>query len=1324
MDKRARSPSPPEPADDIDTLRKEATRADGVLKWVTIVDGLPAGAQDADRNTLFHYVIKWKDTDLTPADNTVLNERKELLRAELAREDHEKAVSGRRAPNETLKSQYMAPNFASTIRSRFRWGVIGAPRSTTEEKSQSSITLRCYRKRGNDTVAGEARAGATVVTPPTAAGAGTAASAAAAAGASGTSAAARQAAAAPDSDGGGDARASTVTGPVDDTDSTDEFESFDFSASDSESQPYPWLGDDAATAKWTEGEKKRIIQDVTELKSWWDTRKDDDVLSGLLGSDLPYNVPQLDPHEDLPPGTVVALSAPTGTDGAAAPGGRLCASTHFDDSVILSRVVPTRPKKLIAGDEPAPDDTWKRVLVAWTGLATVVVRGCAAPPRCGSVLLASPKGDGTAVVAPGPSDKRVDSADFQRRVLGFVWDLNPQHPGAVKLRQRCARQHEFVVEICVDVPKVWHDDELAVLERVERCRAAAHKAETHANRAAASEGNAASHAAKARRVLDEQKRRLGHGGARSFLVQAALVLAWCTLSIGLYTRPGTTTPPTNCGHFTRQPHWTTTMDDRASSVGEKLREHGRVAIVGGGGTGKSSTAVAYVLRYSTAYSRGTFWINAETPDTARASYAEIARLLRLDIGERDAADEVQSWLTDDKEPGRWLLVFDNVEDLDTLSRENLRPGDAALKRGDVIITARLEPTNASTWPKAQTIETRLLEVEDAATVFLRAALGRRDVLFNEWSGTVASTERDAVLEIVGPSTLNRLPIALTHVGWLYADSVVGDSTLSFAKLRDSLQKEIATAQHETFLGGQVDTHVIQFATWKMQLERLSSDARDVMRALSVMAPDDVPKSMLERMFSAAERPQAVDAAVPALFGLRLVTSDEANRSLWSVHRLVQAAVRRWMTHADKVGTLRNVTANLTPMLPEWSQYSEQFAAAREQGAMYAHHAAAALGHAAVIQRLPHALIDRSALLAFQRLACRLAEYYVGTERAMPAVHLSEQCVDGLRQQRDSKGNATLDALVSPISDLEFAAALSARVEALYVSRLASSNAAALSEVLQIAPIVEDIRRRELRDNHTDLARAINNNGVLAYRGGNNDADIEAAQHKLQEAVAMRLRVSEEPNRDTVTYMTNLATILQKRGLHEDWTAVTKRAHDMAVRLPHSMPAVAWAHRAMAVNLALAPGDAASQATQSAAAHRHMDQAVSLSAAIFGDGVDQAEFLLQAAELRLHDNDTVRGIEAAQKALDMVSSQQPDPAVISATMRAHFVLTIAATKARDARSHLESMRGLFEDTASESLHFKYFDNLTTKAREKVEEAWGSSATGAELDVSRPPLARVR
>ncbi|MBV9232235.1 MAG: helix-turn-helix domain-containing protein, partial [Chloroflexi bacterium] len=119
------------------------------------------------------------------------------------------------------------------------------------------------------------------------------------------------------------------------------------------------------------------------------------------------------------------------------------------------------------------------------------------------------------------------------------------------------------------------------------------------------------------------------------------------------------------------------------------------ALSGLGGIGKTQTALEYAYRYGNDYA-AVFWISAETYESIVSSFVAIAELLNLPEKQDKEQDRVLAavlrWLT---AHNAWLIIFDNVEDL-----EVVKAALPASRCGSLLFTSRRKALDFS----AQTLD--------------------------------------------------------------------------------------------------------------------------------------------------------------------------------------------------------------------------------------------------------------------------------------------------------------------------------------------------------------------------------------------------------------------------------------------------------------------------------------------------------------------------------------------------------------------------------------------------------------------------------------------
>src|SRR5262249_48193192 len=115
-------------------------------------------------------------------------------------------------------------------------------------------------------------------------------------------------------------------------------------------------------------------------------------------------------------------------------------------------------------------------------------------------------------------------------------------------------------------------------------------------------------------------------------------------------------------------------------VHDALATHGRVALSGIGGSGKTQTAVEYAYRHLHEYGYA-FWTSAASFDSLLSGYAMLAGLIELpEAGSSDAAAAFKRWLSANP---NWLLILDNADDV-KMASEFAPPGS----NGRVLLTTQ------------------------------------------------------------------------------------------------------------------------------------------------------------------------------------------------------------------------------------------------------------------------------------------------------------------------------------------------------------------------------------------------------------------------------------------------------------------------------------------------------------------------------------------------------------------------------------------------------------------------------------------------------------
>ena len=152
-------------------------------------------------------------------------------------------------------------------------------------------------------------------------------------------------------------------------------------------------------------------------------------------------------------------------------------------------------------------------------------------------------------------------------------------------------------------------------------------------------------------------------------------------------------------------------------ISSLLQEHKIVLLSGPPGTGKTSIASEYIQRYGYRY-KVVFWLSGqagENKDNDIVTLNEIAKCLKASKTTFDPKNAIADFTTllEKQKNVPWLGIFDNVSDLEVISR--LFPDNC--RRGDILLTGWLK----STGPLGVTIKVNPMESEDALSLLFRCA---------------------------------------------------------------------------------------------------------------------------------------------------------------------------------------------------------------------------------------------------------------------------------------------------------------------------------------------------------------------------------------------------------------------------------------------------------------------------------------------------------------------------------------------------------------------------------------------------------------------------
>ncbi|KAM3072468.1 hypothetical protein ACMFMG_009268 [Clarireedia jacksonii] len=319
----------------------------------------------------------------------------------------------------------------------------------------------------------------------------------------------------------------------------------------------------------------------------------------------------------------------------------------------------------------------------------------------------------------------------------------------------------------------------------------------------------------------------------------------------------------------------------------------KVAVTGLGGIGKTQLVLELVYRIRDRYKDClVIWIPATNAESLHQAYREVARQLKIPGSNEDKADAkklVQGYLSKES-AGRWLLVFDNADDVNmwiTVSGSGSGRLIDCLPRseqGCIVFTTRDRKT------AVKLAHQNIVEVpemgEDVAIQLLQKCLVDPD-LVNNRPDTIALLKE-----------LTYLPLAIVQAAaYINENRIVFADYLSLLTeqeddIIDLLSEEFEDDSRYDNIKNPVAT------TWLISFEQIRYRdplAADYLSFIACIDPKDIPQSLLP---VGESRKKEIDA-IGTLDAYSFIIKRVADQAL-DLHRLVHLATRNWLKQNDLI----------------------------------------------------------------------------------------------------------------------------------------------------------------------------------------------------------------------------------------------------------------------------------------------------------------------------------------------------------------------------------------------------------------------------------------
>ncbi|MFM7926530.1 MAG: hypothetical protein ACKO9Q_02365, partial [Pirellula sp.] len=326
-----------------------------------------------------------------------------------------------------------------------------------------------------------------------------------------------------------------------------------------------------------------------------------------------------------------------------------------------------------------------------------------------------------------------------------------------------------------------------------------------------------------------------------------------------------------------------------AAVTAKQRIHGL------GGVGKTRVAVEYAKRYSQEYTALLF-ITADSPSSLDRNLAKLCGALALNLPEKEAIEqEVQvaaaiRWL---RENTGWFLIVDNVDTPE--AAQAVQTLLQNLYSGHIVVTSRL-----SNWGDA--VQELALDVFSEQTA--------QEFLLKRTEGKRISSATDQADAGTLAAALGRLPLALEQAGAFIVKHRVGFQSY----LERWKQQESKVLEWHDPLNMKYPASVA--TTWQTSFERLTQDGRGLLNVLCWLAPDPIPRTMIDKLSSTDdEQPIDVETGIADVAEYSLLRWTNDRYESVEVHRLVEEITRYRLPDPDRVTWLQRALRMVNDFVP-------------------------------------------------------------------------------------------------------------------------------------------------------------------------------------------------------------------------------------------------------------------------------------------------------------------------------------------------------------------------------------------------------------------------
>jgi tetratricopeptide (TPR) repeat protein len=588
-------------------------------------------------------------------------------------------------------------------------------------------------------------------------------------------------------------------------------------------------------------------------------------------------------------------------------------------------------------------------------------------------------------------------------------------------------------------------------------------------------------------------------------------------------------------------------ESQLAEVEAKLSEDKQattMTIVGPAGTGKSQLALEVAHRTRKKDKNcSIFWIDASDIDSLDRSYESIAQKLDIPGWDNEKADfrQLVKHHLGRKGAGRWLLIFDNADDINLWSSGLSKVRAANLvdylpqsKVGSIIFTTTNSDI-AKRLPLQNIIELGGMTPDTA-----------QRMLVNYLNTPVSKSEQQEAKLLL--QELSCLPLAIVQ-----AAAYINNRNITLQRYRSQLleQKEKAVERSSVVLEGKLQEHDAKgpVATTLLiamdQIRCATPLAADYLLLIACVDRKDIPLDLLKAA-SAYER----EDAIRILNSYALITRRPAESAI-DIHQLPHRALRNWLQNQE---TLDQWTEQAIKWL--LSVFPDHNHGNRSKWRRLLPHARYALSHR----------LSEQEGADWMSLVWKCAMALLGDGRYNEAEELFVQVMETRKRVLGDEHPDTLTSIANLAStywnqgrwkeaeelqakELEICSRV---LGSEHPNTLTSMNNLALTywnqgrwkEAEELGVQVIETRKRVLRSEHPDTLTSIANL-ALTYKGQGRWKEAEELEVQVMET-SLRVLGSEHP--DTLTSMANLAHTWKSQSRNEEAILLMEKCFELRKRI--------------------------------------------------------------------------------------------------------------------------------------------------------------------------------